>query len=133
MIHDKMDHAKTTLPRLQMCNKMIYRLGQLPIILTCMIVHGHGDERCSIFESVVPKWSHFHNYIFIVALSHFGNSFGCKVKTIVWRAPTKFILCLSFIREIALRSWIAHTGKNYWCSAFVKWITMWKTTKINIS
>jgi hypothetical protein len=45
IIHDKMDHAKTTLPRLQMCNKMIFGLGQLPIILTRMIAHGHGDER----------------------------------------------------------------------------------------
>jgi len=45
IIHDKMDHAKITLPRLQMANKMICGLGQLPIILTSMIVHGHGDER----------------------------------------------------------------------------------------
>jgi hypothetical protein len=40
-----MDHAKTMLPRLQVCNKMIFGLGQLPITLTRMITHGHGDER----------------------------------------------------------------------------------------
>jgi hypothetical protein len=40
-----MDHAKTMLPRLQMCNKMIFGLGKLPITLTGMIVHGHGDEK----------------------------------------------------------------------------------------
>jgi hypothetical protein len=45
IIHDEMDHAKTVLPRLQMCNKMILGLGQLPIILTTIITHGHGDER----------------------------------------------------------------------------------------
>jgi len=39
-----MDHAKIALPRLQV-NKMISRLGQLPITLMGMIVHYHGDER----------------------------------------------------------------------------------------
>jgi hypothetical protein len=41
-----MDHAKIALPRLQVCNKMIFGLGQLPIILVGMIAHGHGDEKC---------------------------------------------------------------------------------------
>jgi hypothetical protein len=41
----KMDHVKTALPRLQVPNKMICGLGQLPIMLMGMIVHGHGDER----------------------------------------------------------------------------------------
>jgi hypothetical protein len=30
---------------LQVCNKMIFGFGQLPITFTNMIVHGHGDER----------------------------------------------------------------------------------------
>jgi hypothetical protein len=45
IIHDKMDHAKTTFPRLQVCNKMIFGIRQLPITLMGMITHGHGDER----------------------------------------------------------------------------------------
>jgi hypothetical protein len=45
IIHDKMDHAKIALLRLQVCNKMIFRLGQLLITFTNMIVHGHGDEK----------------------------------------------------------------------------------------
>jgi hypothetical protein len=44
VIHDKMDHFKTTLPRLQMKKKMVSRLGQLLVTLIRMIVHGHGDE-----------------------------------------------------------------------------------------
>jgi hypothetical protein len=32
-------------PRLQVTNKMICGLGQLPITLTKMVVHGQGDER----------------------------------------------------------------------------------------
>jgi hypothetical protein len=39
-----MDHSKTTLPRLQVKNKMVAGLGQLPITLIRMIVHEHGDE-----------------------------------------------------------------------------------------
>jgi len=46
VIHDKMDHAKITFPRLQVVNKMICGLGQLPIMLTGMTAHGHVDERC---------------------------------------------------------------------------------------
>jgi len=45
--YDKMDYAKIALPRLQMCNKMISKLGQLPITLMNMIAHGHGDEICA--------------------------------------------------------------------------------------
>jgi hypothetical protein len=40
-----MDRAKTTLPRLQVVNEMIYGLGKLPITLASMIAHGHGDEK----------------------------------------------------------------------------------------
>jgi hypothetical protein len=43
--HDKMDRAKIALPRFQVMNKMIFRLGQLPITPTSMIIHGHGDEK----------------------------------------------------------------------------------------
>jgi hypothetical protein len=41
-----MDHAKIAFPRLQVMNKMIFELKkQLPITLTGMIVHSHGNER----------------------------------------------------------------------------------------
>jgi hypothetical protein len=40
-----MDHAKTTFPRFQVMNKMIFGLGQLLITPTGMIIHGHGDEK----------------------------------------------------------------------------------------
>jgi len=46
VIHNKMDYAKITFPRLQMTNKMICRFGQLPnVTLIGMIAHGHGDEK----------------------------------------------------------------------------------------
>jgi hypothetical protein len=46
IINDKMDCAKIALPRLQVCNKMIFGLGQLPITIMGMMAHGHEDERC---------------------------------------------------------------------------------------
>jgi len=45
IIHDKMDHTKTTLPRLQIYNKMIFGLRQLLVTFMDMIMHGHRDER----------------------------------------------------------------------------------------
>jgi hypothetical protein len=39
-----MDHSKTTLPRLQVKNKKVARLSQLPITLIGITAHGHGDE-----------------------------------------------------------------------------------------
>ncbi len=51
IIHDKKDHAKTTLPRLQIYNKIIFGLGQLPVTLTGMIIHGHEDERYAQYSN----------------------------------------------------------------------------------
>jgi hypothetical protein len=39
-----MNHSKIVLPRLQVKNKMVVGLGQLPIMLSGMIAHGHGDD-----------------------------------------------------------------------------------------
>ncbi len=44
IIHDKMDHAKIVLLRFQMCNKMIFGLGQLPVVPIGLVAHGHMDE-----------------------------------------------------------------------------------------
>jgi hypothetical protein len=60
-IHDKMDHEKTTLPRLQVCNKIISRLGQLPITLKGMITHDHMDERYAQYYNEL--WPNDPNFI----------------------------------------------------------------------
>ncbi len=44
IIPNKMDHSQTILPMLAIKNKMVLGLGQLPITLIGMIVHGHGNE-----------------------------------------------------------------------------------------
>jgi hypothetical protein len=51
IIHDKMDHVKIAPPRLQVCNKMIFGVGQLPITLTGMISCAHGDERYAQYSN----------------------------------------------------------------------------------
>jgi hypothetical protein len=43
IIHDGMDNRKTALPRLRVITKGSSGLGQLPMILTGMLTHGHGD------------------------------------------------------------------------------------------
>lgn len=44
IIHDKMDIAKTILPRMRVTMKAIQGLGQLPMSITGMVAHGHGDR-----------------------------------------------------------------------------------------
>ena len=43
IIHDKMDQQKTAIPRLRLRSKETERSSQLPISLTGMITHGHGE------------------------------------------------------------------------------------------
>ncbi len=60
IIHGKMDHTKIALPRLQVYNKMISSLGQLPITFMGMIMHGHGDERyAQYFNELWPNDPNF--------------------------------------------------------------------------
>jgi hypothetical protein len=56
-----MDHAKTTFPGLQVANKMICGLGQLPITLMGIIVHGHGDEKYAQYSNAL--WPNDPNFI----------------------------------------------------------------------
>jgi hypothetical protein len=39
-----MDHFKINFPQFQMKNKMVFKLGQLPMTLIGMITYGYGDE-----------------------------------------------------------------------------------------
>ena len=43
IIHDKMDTAKIALPRMRVTTKATQGLGQLPMNVTGMVSHGHGD------------------------------------------------------------------------------------------
>ena len=43
IIHDKMDTAKTALPRILVTTKATQGLGQLPMNVTGMVSHGHWD------------------------------------------------------------------------------------------
>jgi hypothetical protein len=56
-----MDHVKTTFPRLEVVNKMICGLGQLPIMLMDMIAHGHGNEKYAQYSNEL--WPNDPNFI----------------------------------------------------------------------
>jgi hypothetical protein len=43
IIHDKMDHSKTACPHVSYKNKAVDSFMKLPIAMTRMIAHGHGD------------------------------------------------------------------------------------------
>ena len=60
IIHDCMDTSKTALPRLRVQNKMISGLGQLPVNLTRMVTHGHGDGAYAHYSNELwPNDSNF--------------------------------------------------------------------------
>jgi len=65
-----MDHAKTTFLRLQVYNKMIFGLGQLPITLIGMIAHGHVDERCAQYLNEL--WPNDLDFIIELCCSSFA-------------------------------------------------------------
>ena len=50
IIHDKMDHAKTASPCFASKMKSIDSFMQLPIVVTSMIAHGHGDVKFAQFS-----------------------------------------------------------------------------------
>jgi hypothetical protein len=45
IIHDKMDHSKTMCPHFSHKNKALGSFMKLPVAVTGMIAHGHGDVR----------------------------------------------------------------------------------------
>jgi F0F1-type ATP synthase membrane subunit a len=49
IIHDKMDHAKIIFPCLASKNKSIDAFMRLPVVVTGMIAHGHGDGKYAHF------------------------------------------------------------------------------------
>jgi hypothetical protein len=60
IIHDGMDSRKTALPRLRVITKGSNGLGQLPMTLTGMLTHGHGDGAYSDFSTDFwPRDSNF--------------------------------------------------------------------------
>ena len=50
IIHDKMDQQKTSIPRLQLVPKFVNHVMQLPISLTGMLTHGHGQRAYGHFS-----------------------------------------------------------------------------------
>jgi hypothetical protein len=60
IIHDGMDSRKTALPRLRVITKGSSGLGQLPMTLTGMLTHGHGDGAYADFS--IDFWPRDSNF-----------------------------------------------------------------------
>ena len=60
IIHDKMDTAKTAIPRMQVTTKLTSALGQLPMNVTGMVTHGHGDGAYAHYST--DLWPGDSNY-----------------------------------------------------------------------
>jgi hypothetical protein len=73
-----MDHTKTAIPRMQRITKATSGLGQIPISLTGMLTHGHGDG----------AYAHYSMALWPVD-SNFTISFLCRVLRTLERVPVK--------------------------------------------
>jgi hypothetical protein len=49
IIHDKMDHAKTTIPYFANRNKIIDSFARLPVLVTDMIAPRHGNVKYAYY------------------------------------------------------------------------------------
>ena len=60
IIHDKMDHTKSAIPQMLQSTKATSGLGQIPIFVTGMLTHGHGDRAYAHYSTAFwPKDSIF--------------------------------------------------------------------------
>ena len=60
IIHDKMDHTKSAILRMQRSTKATSGLGQIPISVTGMLTYGHGDEAYAHYSTAFcPRDSNF--------------------------------------------------------------------------
>ena len=78
IIHDKMDHTKSAIPRMQRSTKATSRLGQIPISVTGMLTHGHGDGAYAHYSTA-----------FWPEDSNFTISSICRVLRALERPPVK--------------------------------------------
>jgi hypothetical protein len=59
MIHDKMDHCKTAIPRMPFCSKNVDGALKMPITLTGILTHGHGLKAVAQYN--VGVWASNRN------------------------------------------------------------------------
>ena len=60
IIHDKMDHTKTAIPRMQRIMKATLKLGQIPISLIGMLKYGHDNGAYADYSAALwPVGSNF--------------------------------------------------------------------------
>ena len=78
IIHDKMDHTKSAIPRMLRSMKATCGLGQIPISVTGMLTHGHGDGAYAHYSTAFRPGD-----------SNFTISSICRVLRALERLPVK--------------------------------------------
>ena len=78
IIHNKMDHTKTKIPRMQRITKATLGLGQIPISLTRMLIHGHGNG----------AYAHYSLVLWLGDLNFIISSLWRVLRALEW-APVK--------------------------------------------
>ena len=78
IIHDKMDHTKSAILRMQRSTKATCGLGQIPISVTGMLTHGHSNGAYAHYSTA-----------FWPGDSNFTISFICRVLRALERPPVK--------------------------------------------
>ena len=78
IIHDRMDHTKSAIPQMQRSTKATSGLGQIPISVTGMLTHGHGDGAYAHYSTA-----------FWPGDSNFTISSICRVLRALERPPVK--------------------------------------------
>jgi hypothetical protein len=117
----------------------VYGLGQLPIILTCMIAHGHEDKRYAQYLNEL--WPNDPNFTIGSLLWLFRTlevASLLKSKLFLEEPP-----CITYSLHISYKgnyiAYINYAHKNKLlvpslCQEIccLKWITKWRTAKISI-
>jgi hypothetical protein len=102
VIHDKMDHFKTDLPRLQVKNKMVSRLGQLLMTLTGMIAHGHGDEPYIQYFNELLSNDHYFTIGLLLCLFHSLERKPVRQSQVLFEFELKMHSSKKFYNEVSI-------------------------------
>jgi hypothetical protein len=68
IIYDKIEHSKTTCPHFSHKNKVVDSFMKLPVVVTGMIAHGHGDVRYAHYGLDIYPSDSNHTVGFIAKL-----------------------------------------------------------------
>ena len=92
IIHDKMDTAKTALLRMRVITKATQGLGQFPMNVIAMVLHGHGDGAYAHYSlHCWPRDSKCHNIVVGEVVPSAGRPLHSGVWALFQYLPQNFL------------------------------------------